>query len=536
MNKNVWLAALVLFTASVAFAAETQRYLVATHLPVTEQDVDDFGDSSRKGMRRLGAVAFRQVNGMAVDLTADEARALRRNANVRYVEPIVSRRAFSTVQRNAVGQTIPYGVDLVEARKAWTGTRGAGINVVVVDSGIDYNHPDLKQIYAGGYDTFKKTTDALDDNGHGTHVAGTIAAADNEFGVVGVAPAVRLWAVKVLNAKGEGSSDKVVAALDWIIARKRALGGNWVVNLSLGSEEGSALEREAFARAADAGLLIFAASGNDSEPEKPAPVSYPAAYDGVLAVGAIDYGWNIASFSNQGPELALVAPGVSVLSSARVGSGTIATVNAGDIARLAAAVGGSSEGTITGEMVYSKRGNPADFPANIKGKVALIQRGDITFGQKVRNAMAAGAAACIIYNTDDSEVSWTLGSSTPSASTTWPLVVGISRQDGESLVAQSGKTVTVSLGPDDYTVMSGTSMAAPHAAGVAALVWAFAPSATVKEVTSALLHSARDLGAPSTDSIYGNGMITAVGAAKLLAPTVFVPEAPHGRRVLRRGH
>src|SRR5439155_23814074 len=118
--------------------------------------------------------------------------------------------------------------------------------------------------------------------------AGTIAAADNAVGVVGVAPNVKLWSVKVLNSAGSGSSDRVISALDWVETKKNALGGDWVINLSLGSGRPNTAEAEAFRKAIAAGILICAASGNESVAGTPAPVDHPAAYADVLAIGAVD--------------------------------------------------------------------------------------------------------------------------------------------------------------------------------------------------------------------------------------------------------
>src|SRR5207248_4328200 len=106
--------------------------------------------------------------------------------------------------RDVNGQTIPWGVKAVNALSVWPITRGASINVAVLDTGMDLNHPDLRAAYAGGFNTYfgdshypGEPQAPTDDEGHGTHVSGTIAATDNNMGVVGVAPAVRLWSVRV---------------------------------------------------------------------------------------------------------------------------------------------------------------------------------------------------------------------------------------------------------------------------------------------------------------------------------------------------
>src|SRR5207245_484005 len=110
------------------------------------------------------------------------------------------------------------------------------IHVAVIDTGVDYNAPELKSVYKGGRNYIANNFDPLDDFGHGTHVSGIIAAADDKQGVVGVAPGVDLYAFKVLDQCGSGSTANVIHAIDDIMALKNQIGGNWVVNLSLGSD------------------------------------------------------------------------------------------------------------------------------------------------------------------------------------------------------------------------------------------------------------------------------------------------------------
>src|SRR5574342_633944 len=147
--------------------------------------------------RARSVESFALIRGFAADLTDEEAAALRQKPDVSYIEPVIERHALEVggIQSDAdvanpFGQVVPFGVDMVRARDVWPVTRGEGINVVVIDTGIDKTHPDLAGVYAGGYNTYDKSDNPLDDNGHGTHVAGTIAAADNNIGVVGIAPGV----------------------------------------------------------------------------------------------------------------------------------------------------------------------------------------------------------------------------------------------------------------------------------------------------------------------------------------------------------
>lgn len=185
---------------------------------------------------------------------------------------------------------------------------GRSVRVAVMDTGVDYNHVDLALNYRGGYDFVNNDNDPMDDHWHGTHVAGTIAAAKNGFGAVGVAPDVDLYALKVLAANGSGSFSSVVAALDWAIQNNIQ-----VVNLSLGSsgDPGSTV-RQAFANANSAGLVIVASAGNSGSGTD--TVGFPAKYDSVIAVASTTSSDTRSSFSSTGPAVELAAPGSAIYS------------------------------------------------------------------------------------------------------------------------------------------------------------------------------------------------------------------------------
>lgn len=199
-----------------------------------------------------------------------------------------------------------WGISQIEADQVHPMYTGAGVNVAILDSGIDYNHPELSDNYKGGYDFVNNDSYPYDDCGHGTHVAGTIAASDNGFGVVGVAPNANIYALKILDADGNGNFSDVIAALDWCVTHNIQ-----VTNNSYGSEEnpGSIVE-DAFNNAQNNGIVNVASAGN----EYWSPVSYPATYDSVIAVSATDNNNNLATFSNVGSSVELAAPGVSIYS------------------------------------------------------------------------------------------------------------------------------------------------------------------------------------------------------------------------------
>lgn len=186
------------------------------------------------------------------------------------------------------------------------GISGQGVNVALLDTGIDTSHPDLSANYQGGYDFVNNDPDPQDDNGHGTAVAGVLAAAENGIGIIGVAPRARLWELKILDANEEGSISNLLRGLDWAIAHHVQ-----IVNMSLGTPDDNQALREGIEATARAGILMIAAAGNKGE-----SVFFPAAYPQVIAVAASDRANHIAWFSNQGPEVELTAPGTKIISTA----------------------------------------------------------------------------------------------------------------------------------------------------------------------------------------------------------------------------
>ncbi len=515
--KRTFLAVFAVVLTTSAVAAETQRYLVATRrhpiAPAVRLMVGEAAD----------VVTFQTFRGFAASLTESEVEALRASDAVRWVEPVVERRAFLQ-PRNPTRQTVPLGIDAIVARPVHAGIMRGTVNVAVIDTGVDHRHPELQAAYAGGWSVVTKTANPLDDAGHGTHVAGTIAAADNDIGVLGIAPRSRLWGVKALDAAGRGTSETVLEAIDWIVAKKEALGGNWIINLSLGAEEESTGERETFQRLADQGILVIAATGNDSTASVPAPVSYPAAYPSVVAVGAITSDRRIASFSNQGAEVDLVAPGVGVLSTLPLGTRRISYVLDGDSAAIVEPITGSKRGVVAGEFVNCGFGRAGDFPAGVAGKIAVIKRGElISFAEKTRRAKEAGAIAVAIYDNEPvpSGTTWTLFNEDADLQYEWPVAVRLTLQAGEALLAKGSHPITVAFTEDDYGEFNGTSMACPHVVGAAALLWGLAPGATPQQVVNALMATATDLGAAGADPLFGAGLINVHAAATLLAPEAF---------------
>ncbi|MEF8914490.1 S8 family peptidase [Natronomonas sp.] len=213
------------------------------------------------------------------------------------------------VELEAIAQTTPYGIDKVNATDAHSaGETGNGADVAVIDTGIEASHPDLADNLGEGraFLAGLGSSQWNDDNGHGTHCAGTVGAIDNDEGVIGVAPEVTLHAVKVLNALGTGLTSDIAAGIEWTADQ-----GYDVGSLSLGGG-GSNTLREACEYAESKGTLLVTAAGNDGPCSD--CVSAPARYPECMAVSATDENDDLASFSSTGPEIEIAAPGADVYS------------------------------------------------------------------------------------------------------------------------------------------------------------------------------------------------------------------------------
>jgi minor extracellular protease Epr len=331
-------------------------------------------------VRNLGGeivYSYGIIPAVAARLPEAAVTALAGNPNVAYVE--------ADGICHATADTLPWGVERVEADHVQAGGNyGTGIKVGIIDTGIDIHHTDL--VVAGGVTFVLGTTTYDDDAGHGTHVAGTVAALINGIGVIGCAPEATLYAIKVLDSTGSGAWTDVVYGIDWAVAN-----GMKIINMSLGGSSGTTALQAACDNAYAAGVLVVCAAGNSGNVDGTGDnVIYPAAYESCMAVAATDSANVRAYFSSTGPAVEIAAPGVSIYST--------------------------------------------------------------------------------YYN-------------------------------------------------GGYTTMSGTSMASPHVAGVAALVWKANPTFTNAQVRSALDSTAIDLGAVGRDPWYGYGLVNAVAAVGGGTPT-----------------
>lgn len=275
------------------------------------------GPNEQALVRSQGGVikhSYHLVPAIAASVPESAISGLLRNPHVTSVDLDGTIYAIDTELDNT------WGVKRISAGALHdAGNKGMDVKVAVIDTGIDYNHSDLAANYSGGYDFVNNDTDPMDDNGHGTHVAGTIAALDNNVGVVGIAPEAKLYALKVLNSSGSGSFSDVIAALQWAVDN-----GIQVTNNSYGSESNpGGIVQVAFDNSAAMGVLHIAAAGNSGNHKGIGNnVGYPAAYNSVVAVAATDKNDNRASFSSTGNQVELTAPGVTI-NSTKLGGGYI---------------------------------------------------------------------------------------------------------------------------------------------------------------------------------------------------------------------
>jgi subtilisin family serine protease len=343
-----------------------------------------------------------------------------------------------------------------------------------------------------------------------------------------------VWGVNGLDDAGQGTPESVGAGIDWTVQKAAATGGRWVINMSLGSTLPSAIEALAVSRAISAGIVVVASAGNSAEPQ----LRYPGGYPNVIAVGAIDETETRADFSSHGAGLALMAPGVNVVSAMIPGIETSADVKSLGETLTAWRINGSPFRSVTAQLVDCGFGEPHEYPWDIAGKIALVHRGKLVFREIARNAKEAGAAAVIIetYETDTNPVPWTFYPAEPDP--VWqdydfPLGVGVSWATGHELVARGGE-VTVTYRSAEYLPMKGTSMSSPHVAGTVALLLALDPTLNVAQVAYALRQTARDLYSSGWDIETGWGVLDTLAAAKFVAPQRFGVPAPVPPQAPRR--
>jgi subtilisin family serine protease len=491
-------AAAMLCNASYAAAPDTTRIIVA------------FKPGAKAAVKSAVAAAKGAVkheifgmNAMAIEVPNVALKGLENNPNVEYIEEDVVRKPFaltsaSTGTPYATGQLVPYGIKQVQADQL-SDSLAANRKVCIIDSGINRDHEDLTgNSVTGEYDAGTGWW-YTDENHHGTHVAGTIAAINNAgTGVVGVNSnkQLKLHIVKVFGAAGWAYSSTLATA-----ANKCGAAGANVISMSLGGGRSSRTEQNAFDSLQSKGVLSVAAAGNDGN----SVVSYPAGYASVLMVGAVDENKAWATFSQYNSKVELAGPGVSVLSTVPMGTGQEAVLTVGASTYAPGAMEGSPVKTATAPLADFGIGDAVNTA--VSGKVCLIARGTVDFATKVSNCQNSGGVGAVVYNNVAGAFGGTLGTTV----TNIPSVTATDT-DGAAMKAQLGQSATVGIKASNYAYFDGTSMATPHVSAVAALVWSYFPTCTGAQIRTSLTKSALDLGTAGRDTKYGFGLVQAKAA------------------------
>jgi len=553
-RMNLTVSVLLLAFVGMAQAAQESRYFVAMKQPTSGMVSAQKAALSHNTQALLTHVQSSKFNGqmeshlsevhalIVKTSSLDEVAALKANPAVEFVDKevffkaprpvvgLVAPHQFSNRRFRDSGQPTPWGIKAVRAIEAWGPSRsGANARVLVLDTGIDKDHPSLAANFEAGRDFVGQSNNNVpypffDLGGHGTHVAGTVAASLDNSGFTGVAPEARILMGRVC---AEGCSNVAIAAgINWGVSQKVD-----VISMSLGGAFSTPSERRAIQSALSSGITVVAASGNSGEGK----ISYPAALPGVIAVGATDVDNRKASFSQYGPELSVVAPGVDVISSVPQGTGLDPETKI-QISEQAyqtvksTTFSGSAVPTspAIGELVPAGLGRPQDLTnVNVRGKFALVSRGEIMFAEKATNAIRAGAIGLVVYNNAPGLIR---GAITQDGSTLPIPVFMVEQTVGEILMkaVAAGRIAKASLVVvrTNYSSFDGTSMATPHVAGVVALMKSANKALTPKQVKQILMATATPL-SPNGNNELGAGLVNAklaVEAALRVQTQSLVPQ------------
>jgi subtilisin len=226
-----------------------------------------------------------------------------------HINRIVSNKARPSLQSSTL---IPWGISAIGANELWPYYMGQGVGVAIIDTGIHHHHPDLKEAISYGYNVLQPGKPPRDENGHGTHIAGTIAAYGQKNGIIGVAPATKIHPVKAFDEDGTAYVSDIIEGIAWCVEKRIP-----IINMSFGIHENSPSLRRAVQNAYRQGCTIIASAGNDGNEKK---VDYPAQYNEVISVGAIHANQELANFSNNVGKIDYYAPGVAIDSCHRLRS------------------------------------------------------------------------------------------------------------------------------------------------------------------------------------------------------------------------
>jgi subtilisin family serine protease len=556
------------------------KYKPSVRAAATEYFRSRWGVSTLRRFKRVGV----QHVKLPRDMTVEEALEIYRNdPDVEYVEP--NYRRYATAIPNDSFFSDLWGLNNagdtdIDAPEAWDITQGnSNVVVAVLDSGVDYNHPDLfnnmwtnsgeiagngldddgngKIDDVRGWDFVDNDNDPMDSDDHGTHVAGTVAAeGDNGIGITGVSWSAQIMPLRFLDAFGSGTVADGIDAIDYAIDK-----GADIINASYGSYSFSAAERDAISRARTAGILFVAAAGNDSWNNDSLTKHYPSSYDldNIIAVAATDQNDNLAFFSNFGAtSVDVAAPGTNILSSrpdrqtvwsddfeSGFGSWTTNKVSGKDWG-LTAALSFSPANSLTDSQpppdntydnntdswaiapvldLSSHRGTKLEFKLNGSSEPGF----DFLYVQSSTDLINWTDQDILIGTTGFSRISGTSSGAWLSG------FVDLGAYDGNGTVyirfrftsdgnivddgwyiddvSVSTADTTYSGGASDYQYFQGTSMATPHVAGLAALIWGLDLGQTYDQIKQRILNGV-EVKSGLTGTILTGGRINAFNSVR----------------------
>ncbi|WP_206483311.1 S8 family serine peptidase [Thalassotalea sp. G2M2-11] len=507
-HKKTMIAASIatLFSFS-SLATEPVRMVLeakANSVAEIKQKLNDIGVQINKELPTL--------DSFAITLEREQLADIANLNGVSAFYPDVPRKLMS----ESGTELIPYGLPMVQGDQV---TYQGGKKVCIIDSGYSLGHPDLPVNNVDGANDGGAGSWYEDQLGHGTHVAGTIAALENNQGSVGVVSdeSLPMHIVRVFNSRGEYAYASDIAGA---IEDCQAAGSN-IVSMSLGGSFSNPLEERAINQLARDGVLMIAAAGNAGQAQH----SYPASYDSVVSVAAIDDHKVHAPFSQRASQVELAAPGVSVFSTVPEGRGhrdnPAMTVEQDGLIFQGFGMNSYTnelpDGTVSGELVDCGIGD--ESCGDVTSKICLFERGGfhpseveggwptpITFGDKINQCAEDGGVGAIIRNHLPGPIPGTVDNISIIAGT-------VTMKQGLTLLENVGKetTITVHSYPN-HSFKSGTSMATPHVSAVAAVVWSNFPECSATGIRLALQASAEDLGETGYDHKYGWGLVQAKDA------------------------
>ena len=529
------------------------KYKPAVRAMASEYARSRWGVATVRTFKKIGVHQVR----LPKEMTVEEALEIYRgDPEVEYAEPNYLRYATATTPNDTFFSYL-WGLDNsgdadIDGPEAWDITTGnSNVVVAVLDSGVDYNHPDLTSnvwINPGeiagngvdddangyiddinGWDFVDHDNDPIDSNNHGTHVAGTIAAeGNNNTGITGVSWSAQIMVLRFLDAFGSGSVADAIDAIDYAIDK-----GAKVINASYGSYTYSAAERDAITRARNAGILFVAAAGNDNWNNDSITKNYPSSYDlaNIIAVAATDQSDSRDYFSNYGATSVDVAAPGTMIYSAKPDRQTVWNddFDDGDISNWSTGGTNNSWG-VTNEYYHSSPNSLTDFPygdyvggtdsyaqtesidlsSSAGSKLTFLWRGDIPESGDYFSVQAStdGTSWTTLnlnigsqigqfwYGTVSSFVEATADLGLYDGSNT--VYLRFRFQSDPDLEVGEGWFIddievtaadtTYSNGAADYQFLQGTSMATPHVAGLAALIWGLDLGQTYTEIKQRVLN------------------------------------------------